>query len=226
MNAGEKERLRMAYKKKKEAKPVIKPSQVQWSFVYVGNLSSSVTDAQLAALFGPCGPIRRIQIRASGGICVPTANLPRPYFGFGKVDTAVHYATVEFESSDGSRKAMELDRRVLEGRQIIVTFNIADLPETCDILKTFVATKDAHQEKRAAWKAKFGQLKRLTIQRTERIPDPNSGVVATLANVAERLGFVEPAGNTAAAGAHQKAARHPLKRAKPGLHLPGGLLSL
>lgn len=138
MNAGEKERLRMAYKKKKEAKPVIKPSQVQWSFVYVGNvssfsseckseaydlcvqLSSSVTDAQLAALFGPCGPIRRIQIRASGGICVPTANLPRPYFGFGKVDTAVHYATVEFESSDGSRKAMELNRRVLEGRQIIV----------------------------------------------------------------------------------------------------------
>ncbi len=71
--------------------------------------------------------------------------------------------------------------------------------------------------------------RRLTIQRTERIPDPNAGGVATMvASVAQRLaGFVDPTatGNTAAAPeAHQNAVRNPLKRAK--LHIPGGLLSL
>ncbi len=40
-----------------------------------------------------------------------------------------------------------------------MTFNIADLPETCDILKTLVVDEDAHLKKRNAWKVKFGQLK-------------------------------------------------------------------
>ncbi|KAI0370222.1 hypothetical protein BV20DRAFT_1035984 [Pilatotrama ljubarskyi] len=202
----QREQVRKA-KKKAEMKAAARAPQAEWSFVYVGNLSSSTTDEQLRALFQPCGAIRRIQIRASGGVCVPTANLPsRGFFGFGGVDEGIHYATVEYLTPASARQALELTGTELDGRRILVSFSVGDLPETSDIIKSHIRKKDPHLEKRALWKAKFGQLKRLTIERTEVVSDgeqPLSGPAKLIEDVATRLGLYVPA-------AHQNGARHPL----------------
>ncbi|KAH9894321.1 hypothetical protein C8Q73DRAFT_695262 [Cubamyces lactineus] len=210
MDVGEKEKLRMA-KKKAEMKAARQP-QPEWSFVYVGNLSSTVTEEQVAALFQPCGTIRRIVIRASTGVCVPTNNLKKSpgLFGFGGgVEHGVHYATVEFVTPAEARLALELNGAELDGRNILVSLNIVDLPEVSNIIKGHIAQKDPHQEKRTLWQVKFGQLKRLTIERTEHVPDgeERSGPARFVEGVAMRLGLYEPAGpNSTAAGAHQKRA--------------------
>ncbi|KAI0334707.1 hypothetical protein GY45DRAFT_1241717 [Cubamyces sp. BRFM 1775] len=237
MDIGEKEKLRMA-KKKAEVKAARQP-QPEWSFVYVGNLSSTVTEEQVAALFAPCGAIRRIVIRASTGICVPTNNLKKKgFFGFGGVEHGVHYATVEFMTPAEARRALELDGTELGGRNILVSLSIVDLPETSNIIKGHIAKRDPHQEKRALWQAKFGQIKRLTIERTERVPDGEgrNGPARFVEGVAMRLGLYDPAGpregDSTAAGAHQKttgralptAARHTALKAAKQIIFPRTLL--
>ncbi|KAI9001252.1 hypothetical protein BD414DRAFT_474097 [Trametes punicea] len=205
MDIGQKEKLRMA-RKKAELKANARLPQAEWSFVFVGNLSSSVTEQELEALFERCGKIRRIQIRASSGVCVPTANLKSSFFGYNKVEPGVHYATVEYMTPAEARKALELSGTELHGRNILVSLSVVDLPETSNIVKSHITKKDAHLQKRTLWQAKFGQLKRLTIERTEYIPDgeQRGGPGRLLEGVAKRLGLYDPAGSTAA-GAHQNA---------------------
>ncbi|KAI0771917.1 hypothetical protein BD413DRAFT_547012 [Trametes elegans] len=216
MDVGQKEQLRMAMKKA-AVKPIAQNASPQWSFVYVGNLSSSVTDEQLQTLFKACGTIRRIVIRASGGMCVPTANMKRGFLGFGGVEPGVHYATVEYMVPASARRAIELSGTELDGRKILVSFSIVDLPETTNIIQAHITRKDPQAEKRDLWKAKFGQLKRLTIERTEYVPDPNAepsnggGPAKLVEGVARRLGLYgnAPAGpGSSAAGAHQNGARY------------------
>ncbi|KAI0824598.1 hypothetical protein BC628DRAFT_1376929 [Trametes gibbosa] len=220
MDIRERERLRMAMKKlKAEVKPavklpVVKPVEAAWSFVFVGNLSSETNEAELKDYFSRCGPIRRIIMRASGGVCVPTATLKGGFLGFGGVKPSVHYATIEFSTGAGARAAIDLDKTEFYGRPIVVSFSAADLPEVSDVVKMSAARKKNPKiAKLPLWKEKLGQLKRLTIQRTEYVPDPASdarregGMTAVMANVAVRVGLFAAGGSTAA-GAHQTAARH------------------
>ncbi|CDO74014.1 hypothetical protein BN946_scf185043.g63 [Trametes cinnabarina] len=224
MDVGQKEKLRMA-KKKAEIK-VHRPPQAQWSFVFVGNVNSSVTEAQLEALFQQCGTVRRILIRASSGICVPTTNLKRGFLGFGGVQPGVHYATVEYWTPAEARRALELNGTVLEGRSLVVSLSAIDLPEMREVITSHIVKKDPHQQKRSLWQAKFGQLKRLTIERTELVvPDGErrgGGPAKFLEGVAMRLGLYDPAGNTAAE-AHQKTASGP---SAAGLRHPSPLAKL
>ena len=75
-----------------------------------------------------CGPIVDIQIRASGGVCVPTAKLPTPYWGMGSSLESVHYATVRFKTPDAARNAMDLSGTELLGKKIIVSPQILPSP--------------------------------------------------------------------------------------------------
>ncbi|OSC98754.1 hypothetical protein PYCCODRAFT_1439069 [Trametes coccinea BRFM310] len=210
MDVGQREKLRMA--KKKAQVKLHRPPQPEFSFVFVGNLSSCVTEAQLEALFKQCGSIRRILIRATSGVCVPTNNLKRGFLGYGGVEHGVHYATVEFWMPAEARKALTLTGSVLEGRKILVSLSVLDLPEMSNIIKEHIVKKDPHLQKRSLWQAKFGQLKRLTIERTEVVvPDGErrgGGPAKFLEGVAMRLGLYDPAGNTAAE-AHQKTESNP-----------------
>ena len=70
--------------------------------------------------FKSCGPIDEIIIRASSGVCVPTRNLPRPYFGFGAPLEGVHYATVQFSDPAGARRAVTMNGRMFLGKPIVV----------------------------------------------------------------------------------------------------------
>ncbi|TFK93926.1 hypothetical protein K466DRAFT_477781 [Polyporus arcularius HHB13444] len=177
----------------------------RWSFVYVGNLSSAVTEDQLEEKFERFGPIRLIKIRASSGICVPTANLPRPYFGFGAPLEGTHYATIEFSSPNAARKALEYNNTPFAGRNIIVSFNAIDLPETTEIMKSLVEKKKKKiqqkapeplqtlAEMRTLWKIKFGQIKRLTVERTEYISDGQKAPTdpgQVMAHLAKRIGLL------------------------------------
>ncbi|KAH9853703.1 hypothetical protein C2E23DRAFT_820260 [Lenzites betulinus] len=231
MDLRERERLRMAKKKaevKTVVKPVERPVEANWSFVYVGNLSSEVNEAQVEAFFAPCGPVRRVLIRASGGICVPTANLKGGFLGFGGVQPGVHYATVEFSNGTAARDAVELDGAEFYGREIVVSFSAADLPELSSAVETRVAQKkDPNAGKLPVWKEKLGQLKRLTIQRTEYVPDPAEEAGRTMAVMARGMtptlrlpgAYVSGGAGGTAVGAHQTAAaraRHGPARPMPG----------
>ncbi|KAI0637864.1 hypothetical protein C8Q77DRAFT_1088182 [Trametes polyzona] len=184
MTIRDKERLRMAVKKVEvQAKPKAAPHP-QWSFVDCGcvQLSSSVTEAQVEEVFKRCGTIRRIQIRASAGVAVPTANMRRGFLGFGGVEPGNHYASVEYTTPEAARLALELTGTELDGKKILVrpglggtelsaadtwqtqvTFSAANLPETSDVLKSRVAEKaddNLYHKKRALWlKSRFAQLK-------------------------------------------------------------------
>ncbi|KAI0650071.1 hypothetical protein C8Q79DRAFT_364872 [Trametes meyenii] len=206
---GQREQVRMAMKKA-EVKTIVKPSSAQWSFVYVGNLCSSVTEEQLKTLFKACGTIKRLQIRASGGVSVPTANMEATFFGLCPPPAGVHYATVEYMTPAAARLALGLDGTVLNGRKILVSFSASQLPELSEVLQGRVARKkDPCPEKRAVWKAKLNKLKRLTYQRTEHVvagDGESSGAraVKVVWDVAARLGLygIDAAGDTAT-GAHQ-----------------------
>ncbi|KAI0676915.1 hypothetical protein C8Q78DRAFT_1000188 [Trametes maxima] len=206
---GQREQVRMAMKKA-EVKTIAKPSSVQWSFVANRQLCSSVTEEQLETLFKACGSIKRLQIRASGGVSVPTANMEATFFGLCAPPTGVHYATVEYTTPAAARLALDLDGAVLNGRKILVSFSASQLPELSEVLQGRITRKkDPYPEKRAVWRAKLNQLKRLTYQRTEHVVaggGESSGARAAkvVRGVAERLGLYETdaAGGTAA-GAHQ-----------------------
>ncbi|TBU32071.1 hypothetical protein BD311DRAFT_751235 [Dichomitus squalens] len=180
----------------------VKSNRIQWSFVFVGNLSSSVEKEHIWKHFSDkCGPIARIEIRASSGVCVPTGNLPKPYWGLGTPVEGVHYATIHFTTPDGARKAMDLSGTELGGRNIIVTFNVIDLPETIEIVQEHLQKKDPQPAKRSFWQNKYGQLKRLTVEKTEYIseaPKKATGPTKLVAGIAKRVGMFAAGGNTTA----------------------------
>ncbi len=87
-------------------------------------LSSSTENKDLWQHFTHCGHIVDIQIRASSGVCVPTAKLPTPYWGMGTPLESVHYATIRFAAPEGARNAMDLGGTELLGKKIVVSLSI------------------------------------------------------------------------------------------------------
>ncbi|KAI0722958.1 hypothetical protein C8Q76DRAFT_380261 [Earliella scabrosa] len=169
------------------------------SKVYVGNLNAIVDEEQLMEKFKSCGPIDEIIIRASSGVCVPTRNLPRPYFGFGAPLEGVHYATVQFSDPAGARRAITMNGRMFLGKPIVVSYTALDMPEITDILKKHILQKQlalagvSLNERRRYWQAAFGQIKRLTIEKTEIIPDTsttqsNASPAEMITGLAKRAG--------------------------------------
>lgn len=197
----------------------VKNNRDQWSFVFVGNLSSSTENKDLWQHFTHCGHIVDIQIRASSGVCVPTAKLPTPYWGMGTPLESVHYATIRFAAPEGARNAMDLGGTELLGKKIVVTFNAIDLPETVNIVKEHLKKKDAPPDDstRSFWQSKYGQLKRLTIEKTEPCISEGSAerpgaakLVGGLGLLGKRVGVYTAGGNAAAGDQNRHAPRWPL----------------
>ncbi|PIL36812.1 hypothetical protein GSI_00502 [Ganoderma sinense ZZ0214-1] len=189
----------------------------QWSFVFVGNLSSATENKDLWGHFARCGQISDIQIRASGGVCVPTANLSTPYWGMGTPYESVHYATIRFKTPEGARNAMGMSGTEVLGKKIIVTCNAIDLPETVNIVQEHLRKKTAPADdtKRLFWQSKYGQLKRLTIEKTEPCISEGSaarpGAALLVAGLGKRVGASSTAGGGTAAGDQNRhALRWPL----------------
>nr|VWO97320.1 Pre-mRNA-splicing ATP-dependent RNA helicase PRP28 (EC [Ganoderma boninense] len=188
----------------------------QWSFVFVGNLSSATENKDLRRHFASCGQISDIQIRASGGVCVPTAKLPTPYWGMGTPYESVHYATIRFKTPEGARNAMGMSGTVVMGKRIIVTVNAIELPETVNIVGEHLRKKTAPPDdtKRSFWQGKYGQLKRLTIEKTEPCisegPATGPGAALLVAGLGKRVGASTAGGSTAAGDQNRHAPRWPL----------------
>ncbi|RPD61871.1 hypothetical protein L226DRAFT_613237, partial [Lentinus tigrinus ALCF2SS1-7] len=206
MDLRKRESLRMSMKK-------AEVKNRQFSFVYVGNLGSDVIEQDLEEKFRRCGPIRLIQMRASSGLCVPTLNLPGPFFGFLDPPEARHYATIEFLSPLAARKALEFNGVMFAGREMIVSFSALDLPETTEILKGLVEKKQQRRapppvttslaELRTLWKIKFGQIKRLTIEKTEYVADPYKAPAPRgqlVSRFAKRVGLLPDSDGTTSDG--------------------------
>ncbi|KAN0140009.1 hypothetical protein V8E53_001905 [Lactarius tabidus] len=95
------------------------PQRSRLTFIYVGNLSSDVKNADLEGLFGSSGTITKIDIRCG--------------FGAGAVpgSTRKHtvYATVLFASVEAATKALAMNGRTVLDRKIIVSPSFLDMPE-------------------------------------------------------------------------------------------------
>ncbi|KAM5535689.1 hypothetical protein V8D89_010676 [Ganoderma adspersum] len=194
----------------------VETNRSQWSFVFVGNLSSATENQTLWRHFAHCGHIVDIQIRASGGVCVPTAKLSTPYWGMGTPFESVHYATIRFKTPEGAKNAMDMSGTEVLGKKIIVTFNAIDLPETINIVKEHLRKKVAPPDdsKRSFWQSKYGQLKRLTIEKTEACISEGStarpGAALLVAGLGKRAGVYTASGSTAAGDQNRHAPRWPL----------------
>lgn len=159
MDAGKKERLRAAIKKNK----VKETSMGEWSHVYVSNLNSTITHQMLHDAFSRFGTVKRIIVRASGG--VPLKNYP------GSKPTAWdrQYASVEYCEPVSAKRALSFDGRTLNGVQVAVCYNAADLPETHEAVAQRIAKKKAPPPPKGLnlqIGSALAAFKRLTIDRT------------------------------------------------------------
>ncbi|KAF9462583.1 hypothetical protein BDZ94DRAFT_1309482 [Collybia nuda] len=120
-------------KKREKAKIHVKKTITEnvYSFVYVGNLESSITREMLYSTFSTCGTILRIQIRCSRGQAI-TTGVPVPEGVRTLRDR--QYATIEFKDAKASTNALRFNGTVLEGCRIMVTVSAAELPEVQDII--------------------------------------------------------------------------------------------
>ena len=84
-------------------------------------VDASLDEADLKKTFDSCGKIVHISIRATRGVCVPTAHVAKRYLGLGKKLEGVHYAAILFAEPSAARKAEELDGKELCGRSLIVS---------------------------------------------------------------------------------------------------------
>ncbi|KAF8271770.1 hypothetical protein EI94DRAFT_1784087 [Lactarius quietus] len=98
---------------------MVTPQRSRLTFVYVGNLSSDVNNADLQELFGLSGTVTKIDIRCGFGAgAVP---------GSSRGHTV--YATVLFASVEEATKALSMNGRTVLGRKIIVSPSFLDMPE-------------------------------------------------------------------------------------------------
>ncbi|KAI9466740.1 hypothetical protein BJY52DRAFT_1234039 [Lactarius psammicola] len=89
------------------------------TFIYAGNLSSDVTNADLEQLFGSSGKITKIDIRCGFGAgAVP-----------GSTRNHTVYATVLFDSVEAATRALAMNGRTVLDRKIIVSPSFLDMPE-------------------------------------------------------------------------------------------------
>jgi len=95
------------------------------SYVYVGNLSSSVTEEQLEKAFQTCGPIGRVSVRRTSHY------IDEDVLGASDSSASVtnRYATVEFNDPHSSRKAIQKTGSEIDGCRILVVLTATDLPE-------------------------------------------------------------------------------------------------
>lgn len=80
-------------------------------------IESSVSVARLEALFLPCGPIARTQMRCSRGQAI-TVGLAVP--DVVKTERDRQYATIEFKDAGAARKALRFNGRLLDQSRLVV----------------------------------------------------------------------------------------------------------
>ncbi|KZT12943.1 uncharacterized protein LAESUDRAFT_808443 [Laetiporus sulphureus 93-53] len=170
MGIGKKHKLEMSKKKKSQVREVPKHQWLrrhEWSYIFVGNLNSSVSEEMLKTVFEPYGEVYRIQIRASAG--VPSA-VPLP-----NVSSAAdqQYASVEFRDITAARRALCANGQIIPGTKVkmTVSLSIDDLPETQKILEERIASKAPPRDIFGLGVSKtvgkvVGTVKRLTVERT------------------------------------------------------------
>ncbi|KAI9429499.1 hypothetical protein H4582DRAFT_2027774 [Lactarius indigo] len=97
----------------------VTPRRSQLTFIYVGNLSSDVTNAELEKLFGSSGKITKIDIRCGFGAgAVP-----------GRTRNHTVYATILFDSVEAATRALAMNGRTVLDRKIIASPSFLDMPE-------------------------------------------------------------------------------------------------
>ncbi|KAG5646626.1 hypothetical protein DXG03_002930 [Asterophora parasitica] len=144
-------------RKREEVKANVDKSQTiiqrNYPFVYVGNvhaffffecnakltvlflaqLKSTITEARLEELFASCGEIHHTSIRCSRGQAV-TVGTRVPDNRLTSRDR--QYASVEFKTVTGAKKALTFNGKCVDGVPIVVVTSPADLPEVKDIVHT------------------------------------------------------------------------------------------
>ncbi|KAH9934424.1 hypothetical protein B0H21DRAFT_78445 [Amylocystis lapponica] len=109
----------------------------KWAFVFVGNLSPSITEDELARVFAHCGKIVQIAIRVSSGRV--TVAPPGTYQSSSKDRL---YASIHFTERMAAIKARRLDGSMLHERRIVVCYSAADLPDTKELINEYLAKRE------------------------------------------------------------------------------------
>ncbi|KAH9050078.1 hypothetical protein EDB84DRAFT_1450851 [Lactarius hengduanensis] len=100
----------------------VTPRRSRLTFIYVGNLSSDVTNADLEKLFGSSGKITKIDIRCGFGAgAVPGSTRNHT--------AATVYATILFDSVEAATRALAMNGRTILDRKIIASPSFLDMPE-------------------------------------------------------------------------------------------------
>ncbi|ETW84356.1 hypothetical protein HETIRDRAFT_313698 [Heterobasidion irregulare TC 32-1] len=107
-----------AAQKKEAARQEQAERRKRWKYVFVGNLSSNITVADLSELFAPCGTIKDITIRCSQGSVVSSRG-----------EKGRYYASIIFERAASAVGALKLDKHEYRGATITVSPIAFDLPE-------------------------------------------------------------------------------------------------
>ncbi|PFH51459.1 hypothetical protein AMATHDRAFT_40218 [Amanita thiersii Skay4041] len=123
--------------KRSDAKDAFKKRQLcllsnRLSFVYVGNLDSSISEKRLEEYFALCGKVTRVQVRCSRGQAV-NIGVPVPHDVRTRRDS--QYASIEFKDHKAVVRALGLDGTMLDGCKLVVSLSVAKLPEAQDIVE-------------------------------------------------------------------------------------------
>ncbi|KAH9077458.1 hypothetical protein EDB83DRAFT_2350127 [Lactarius deliciosus] len=90
----------------------VTPRRSRLTFIYVGNLSTDVTNADLEKLFGSSGKITKIDIRC-----------------WLRTRNHTVYATILFGSVEAATRALAMNGRTILDRKIIASPSFLDMPE-------------------------------------------------------------------------------------------------
>ncbi|KAF5327382.1 hypothetical protein D9619_003898 [Psilocybe cf. subviscida] len=143
--------------------PAIPPPRCH---IFIGNLESSITLDLLESFFRPCGRIRKTIIRCSrghalNGITIPDSiRSPRDRL----------YASMVFYDFASVTRALQLNRAILGGAQLvvaIVSISPADMPDVADIARP-PPLNNAVTAKAPPKKVGWGRLFQLTTKSPSR----------------------------------------------------------
>ncbi|KAF8640109.1 hypothetical protein AX17_001345 [Amanita inopinata Kibby_2008] len=123
--------VKEAAKKYQKRETLSKTNRSDYSFVFVGNVDSSITVQRIEEYFSQCGKVFRVLLRCSRGRPIGVA---QPDAGLTTRDRL--YASVEFKDYRGARNAMRLNGTKLDGRKLVVSITPTDLPEVQDIVNS------------------------------------------------------------------------------------------
>jgi len=115
-----------------------------WSFVWVGNLNATITEAMLRSAFRACGTIARVQLRGMN---------------------EHHYASIEFLEQSSPKRAVDtLHGKMLGSVKMVVCYSVADLPETQESIRRHLLKGKGGKVSRISTYLKA--IKGLTVERT------------------------------------------------------------